>query len=74
MSQLTQQNQLRLLDKACHEKILDVEEATENEIVATYDVQIDLEMVKQTIAFEDPIICNLILSQDQSIPNVAEGI
>ena len=74
MPRLTQQNQLRLLDKNCHEKISDVEEATENEIVAIEDVEIDLETVKQTIAIEDPIICSLILSQDQSIPNVAEGI
>ena len=74
MSRLTQQNQLRLLDKACHEKISDFEEATENDFVSIDDDQIDLEMVKQTIAKEDPFICNLILSQDQNIPDVVEGI
>ena len=53
---------------------MDFEEATVNEIVATHGDQIDLEMVKQTIAKEDPILCNLILPQDQTIPDVSEGI
>ena len=45
-----------------------------NDIVAINEDQIDLEMVKKTIAKEDPILCNLILPQDQIIPDVNEGI
>ena len=32
------------------------------------------EIVKQIIAKEDPFICNLVLSQDDDIPDVGEGI
>ena len=32
------------------------------------------EMVKQIIAKDDPFICNLVLSQDDDIPDAGEGI
>ena len=55
-------------------KFLEFKEEKKNAIQSMLKNPCQFEVVKQIIAKDDPFICNLVLSQDDDIPDVGEGI